>query len=94
MAQTIPDITITTVWQSLNTLSGIAIGTAMQVDNKSTALILLVEGTQPNAIDVDGVPLTAYSGNKSTRSIEAGSLEIWVRIDAASSTGRITVQAV
>lgn len=92
MAQTIPDITITTAWQSLNTLSGIAIGTAMQADNKSTALILMSEGTQPAADNVGGVPLTSYAGNKSTRSIEAGSLEIWVRIDADSSTGRITVQ--
>lgn len=94
MAQTIPDITITTAWQSLNTLSGIAVGTAMAADNKSTTLVLLAEGTQPSANDLDGVPLTTYRDTKSTRTIVAGSLEIWARVGASSSTGRITVQEV
>lgn len=92
MAQTIADITITPTWQSLNTLSGIAIGSAMTIDNKSTSLVLLAEGTQPSASSKDGVPLTTYRGTNSTKIIPSGSLEIWARIEAASSTAKITVQ--
>lgn len=93
MAQTIADLVITNSWQSINTLTGISVGDAMTIDNKSTSLVLLAEGTQPSASSKDGVPLTTYRGTNSTKIIPSGSLEIWARIEAESSEVRITVQA-
>jgi hypothetical protein len=92
MAQTIADKTITTTWQSINTLSGIAVGDAMIIDNKSGSLILLAEGTEPAANNRDGVPLTTYKDTKSTKVMPALSLEIWGRVDADSGTAKVSIQ--
>lgn len=94
MAQTIADIPITPTWQSLNTLSGIPVGAAMQINNKTITLVILAEGTQPLADSTDGVPLTTYRDTKSGKVVPAGSLEIWARTDANVASGLITVQSI
>ena len=94
MAQTIPDIIVTSIWQSINTLSSISIGTAMSIDNKTIGVVLLAEGTQPASDSLDGVPLTTYKDNKSTGTVVTGSLEIWARTESTTATSRIAVQRI
>ena len=94
MSQTIADKIVTPIWQSLNTLSSIPIGTEMIVHNKSTSLMILAEGTQPDVNSLDGVPLTSYRDNGASRIIASGSLEIWVRINGNTSEGKLSVQEV
>tara|TARA_R110000851_G_scaffold20753_2_gene62561 strand:- start:1338 stop:1622 length:285 start_codon:yes stop_codon:yes gene_type:complete len=92
MAQTIADITVTTAWQSINTLSSISVGTEIIVDNKTIAVVLMSEGTQPSADSKQGVPLTTYADNLSSRTIKSGSLEVWIRVESDTGTARIVAQ--
>mgnify|MGYP003636020330 CR=1 FL=1 len=94
MAQTIADIPVTTTWQSINTLSSISVGTEIIVDNKTIAVVLMSEGTQPAADSKQGVPLTAYADNLSSRTIKSGSLEVWIRVESDTGTARIVAQEV
>lgn len=86
MAQTIPDITVTTSWQSLNTLSGIAVGEPMFIQNKGRIGVYLAEGTQPSAGSKDGVYLGISLWNSDKINVESGSLEIWVRSNHLTSS--------
>lgn len=92
MAQTIADITVTPIWQSINTLASIVVATSIIIDNKSTSLVILAEGTQPAADSKDGVPLTTFKDTKSSKSIAAGSLEIWARVHADTGTATLCIQ--
>lgn len=95
MAQTIPNITVTNEWQSINSLSGIAIGTAIYIQNKSPLDMYIAEGTQPSSNSTDGAVLTPLREIDSAVSILAGSLEIWVRLttNRENTTGIVNVQA-
>lgn len=94
MSQTITDITITPLWQSINTLTGISVGTSMQIDSKTLTQIILAEGTQPAADSTDGVPLTTYNATKSSKIVSLGSLEIWARTESDTGVGSLSVQGV
>jgi len=91
MAQTPPDITVTTAdWLSLNTASGFAVGTAFSVLNKSTHDILLSEGTKPTADSLDGVFLLGVDTAYAFTTMPTGSLEVWAR--AISDDATIVIQ--
>jgi hypothetical protein len=91
MAQTNPDITIPTEdFVSINTLSGIAVGTAMTITNKSSSYILLAEGTKPAATSEDGVLVSPMSDTYAIADIPSGSLEIWAK--SISFSSKVSVQ--
>ena len=92
MSQTIPDIPLNQEWKSLNSETGLPIGSSMVINNKSTSEVLLSEGDQPEASSTQGVVLTSYKDNKSTKETTTGSLEIWARIAGSLGTAKITVQ--
>lgn len=95
MATTIPDIKITSEWQSLNSLSGIAVGTSFLVNNKGNVGILMYENTTipTDNTSNNGILLTPPFWSASCKYVETGSGEIWVKCTTpASSTGLITVQ--
>lgn len=75
MPNTITDKTLgNTVWQSANTLSGIAVGTAMKVQNKSSKTVLLWIGTQPVATATSGIAVPSFT----TFSVPASESEVWL----------------
>lgn len=92
MAQTIADITLDETWQSLNTLTGLAVGTAMVINNKSNSTCLLSEGTQPTVGSSQGVPITSWHHTESIKIIPVSSLEIWGRVPADTGTAKLSVQ--
>ena len=85
MAQSIADIEITTTWQSVNTLSGIAVGTAFELINKSNRELLVWKGTTPVADSVDGIPVASFPNEYCNVIFEAGELDIWCRVNVDDS---------
>ena len=43
MAQSLADVVVTSTWQSINTTTGIAVGTKMLITNKSTVPMVVWE---------------------------------------------------
>lgn len=74
----INDIEATTQWQSVNALSGVAVGTAINLQHKSfqNEVVFLCEGAQPSADSRDGRMLTEDARDAS---YQAGSQELWIR---------------
>lgn len=74
------DITITPTWQSLNTLSSIAVGTSLKLQNKGKNFILVAEGSSaPLSSSKEGEVVTTLFGPEPSKIIATGSEEIWVR---------------
>lgn len=95
----ITNIQIPTTWVDINTLSGVAVGTAMTLQNQSTHRIRLTESTStPTDSDLGKVILPLnIENNGSDATITAGSLKIWARLDYPSSVpkyGRLAVQEI
>jgi hypothetical protein len=81
--------TISTDWVSVNALSGIAVGSPMEMQNKNSNLLTFQEkATKPATEDYSG-RLVRYC---EVYEAWAGSSEIWVR--GATSSIFVNVQAV
>ena len=78
MAETIPDIIVPDdVFINLNTSSGIAAGTAMEINNKSLTWVYLIESaSQPAADSTAGNVLSNYSDSYARAVIPSGALAI------------------
>lgn len=92
MAQTITDVPLDETWQSLNSLSGLNIGDALTITNKSNSICLLSEGVQPTTGSYQGVHITSFHENESIKIVPYGSLEIWARVSAEIGTAKLSVQ--
>lgn len=94
MAQTLADVVVTPTWQSINTTTGLAVGTKLSITNKSTSPMVIAEGTQPASDNKDGVPLAAYTSRIMVpeKVVLEGSLEIWIRVTGDTSQGKVAVQ--
>ena len=81
MADTIPDITIgNDVFYSVNSLSGIAVGTEIIISNKSNSTVLIqVKNTQPSSASTAGVVMHTPPNETSIKTVTAGENEVWVR---------------
>lgn len=88
MAQSIDNIQLDTAWQSLNALSGIAVGAEFNIQNEGTPDVILREGAQPPADYKRGKSLC----KKQSTTAVAGSLEIWAR--TLRSDSHVYVEAV
>lgn len=83
MADTLPDITVTnSAYSSVNTLSGVAIGTAIIIQNKSNYPVYIqTKATQPAATSTDGwIVMPAGSVQ-----VDASEPEVWARSERHSS---------
>lgn len=90
MAGTKPDIlTKSRTWISANAASGIAVGSAMRLQNKTNKDLTVFEGPTPPA---DTSPDGDLYGHRERITIGAGSAEIWLWADVPS--GRVGVQEV
>ena len=77
----------------MNTLSGIAVGQALLVSNKTNSTYLIAEGTQPAEGSTKGTISTAVSLSESVKAIPANSLEIWARVLGTVGTAKVSVQS-
>lgn len=91
-----PDITAnSTEFQSVNTLTGIAVGAEMALQLKGTSWCYLVESsTQPADDSTEGVILTNLSFSYGVGSVDAGSDEIWIRCSQSGRTSVLNVQEI
>ena len=95
MAATIPDIVVPyNDWLDLNTASGIAVGTAMIIKNKSQTSVRIQEGTtKPDANSTDGEVLTSMALDYAGARVKSNSLKIWVKSVKEKPLGKLTVQS-
>lgn len=86
MANTIPDVTLNNlVYQELYTETGITVGTAIFIQNKTASIRIQIKDSQPFAASTDGVqisPLEFYM-------VDSGEQGVWVK-----GSGKICVQVV
>lgn len=76
-----PDITITSEWQSVSTLSGILVGTVMKIQNKGTSRFYAVESaTQPAASSTEGEVVSSLEDEEPSKILTAGSEQVWVKV--------------
>ncbi len=73
------DITATTVWQSVNTLSGIGVGTAFAITHKYGEECLVQESASQPSADSEGIPLTKTNKAYAQVFSIAGAGEQWIR---------------
>lgn len=74
-------VLINNQWQSLNTLSGYAVGTALLVQSQSANRVYVKQQTaQPSERSLDGVTLS----NSDLWQVTSGSLNTWVKVDDTS----------
>jgi len=87
-----PDINSTTDdWVSVNTLSGIAAGTRIKIQNKTTKYMLLLEGaSKPDITDFSGELITNLHLHEASKIVTEGSPEVWVR-NKKEGEGKITL---
>jgi hypothetical protein len=80
MSATLPDVVVSSdQYTSLNTITGIPIGTGMLIQLKGSSEIRIVESvTQPANSVVDGVVLTTLRQGYATAKVQTGSIEVWV----------------
>lgn len=89
MANTPPSIQLTGVdWQNLNALSGLAVGTAIEVQNQSsTAVSLAVSPTKPDINDINFVGFVVPPVPAAIANIGFGEDIVW-----AIGVGPVSVQ--
>lgn len=77
------DITLdtdVTSWQSVNSLTGIAVGTEIQVQNKSSQEVLIITAdSQPTDSSEAGAIMTPMTHNYAIVTIDSGESTVWVR---------------
>lgn len=90
MADTLPTYTLTDEWTSANTLTGIAIGTAMTIQNQGATQILYAAA--PSAPDPTFMGVIIPPRLDRPLMVASGESEIWLRSRFPASTARANVQ--
>ena len=89
MANTIDDVVIGNTWVNVYSLSGIAVGTSVQVQNKGNGYILLaISATSPASGSVKGYVLEPFKACL----VDAGESGLWAISTGTSSTSPLNVQ--
>jgi len=74
-------IQISNSWQSLNSLSGQAVGTSMLVQSQSSSRVYVKQqASQPEVGSIDAVILDPFQ----VWQVTGGSVATWVRVDATA----------
>ena len=96
MPEYIPDLIIPSdQYVSINSLSGVAVGTAMTIQLKSNDWVRLVESaTQPASTVTDGIQMSNMYSNYAVATTKTLSLEIWAITvtNTYDRTSKINVQ--
>lgn len=93
MADTIADVTATAAdYVSLNTLTSIAVGTALVITNKSNDYVYLqIAATKPAATSRAGELLAPLPSPAATKLLTAGGNALWARASGGTDA-LLTVQ--
>ena len=67
-------------WVDINTLSGAAVGTAMNIQNKGTACCRLQESTIKPVNDNGAILFTPDYNDLSKAVVDSGSLKMWAKL--------------
>lgn len=89
MADSRPWIEVPTTWTNIYARSGIAVGTALEVGNMSTANIRLCIAANMPAVDQIGTMLSAFGSFGSIATVTGASTGLWAK--AVTNGGRISV---
>lgn len=94
MAATIADVPVTfSDWVDINTVSGITVGVAMTIQNKSTVWVHLIEQvTKPTLDATDGLLLTNVDNAYAITNIPTGAIRVWARTSESTRTAKLSVQ--
>lgn len=91
---TISNIT-SDVYISLNTETGIPVGSAMKLQLKSVTWLNVIQSdTQPLVDSPDGIELTNLSYDSSRATVIEGGKEVWVKAVVGGRTGVLEVQGI
>lgn len=94
MSATLNDVQIGNDWVSINSTTGIAVGTAMSIQNKSTTWVLLQESsTKPNIASNNGILITDLFHQEPSKEVLSGSLEIWAKSTVTNRPATLSVQS-
>lgn len=86
MANTLPSINLTgTDWQNLNTLTSIAVGTSIEIQNQSSSVVILAISPTKPALDFKGFIVPPLPSE--IAAIGAGESTVW-----ALGSGPVNVQ--
>ena len=78
-------------WYDINTLSGATVGTALLIQNISTANVILVESTAMPLANNGPILFNAHAGDLSKATIQAGSLKMWAKVIGSPSKAVLAV---
>ena len=93
---TLPDIIVTSEdWISLSSASGLAVGTAVEIFNKSTNWVRVFESNvKPAADSNNGVIITNLNKPYAAVEVTAGSEEVWLKVAEEGRTASVSIQEV
>lgn len=96
MAETLPDVLVdSTAWVDLNTATGIAVGTPMNIVNKSVTWCKLYESSTTPSLSVDGGDLiSSYDKNYASANTKSGSLTIWALSTIEGRTLKLAIKEI
>lgn len=93
MAETLPDIGLTSTWVNINVESDIPVGTPFTIHSKSSQSASFYESeTQPQADSKDGIVLQGFEQDHVRIDVLQGSLAIWAKSALPRTESRINVQ--
>lgn len=78
-------------WYDINTLSGAAVGTALNIQNISTGQVILVESTTKPVTDNGPILFDAAYGELSKATVDSGSLKMWAKCVGSQSKAILAV---
>ena len=91
MSDTIDDVIITNTWNNIYSLSGISVGTSIQVQNKGSSYVLLaISATQPASGSLKGYVLEPFKACL----VDAGETGLWGMTTGGEATSPLNVQGV
>lgn len=95
MSATIPNVYVDdTAWVDIYTITGITVGTALDIVNKSVTWCKLYESnTAPPLNTTDGDLISNYDKNYAAAEVKVGSLKIWALSTQEGRSLKLAVKA-
>ena len=73
------EVPVVDTWVDINTVTGLAVGTALEIMNKGLYGVYVTESVTEPVQDKVGKPLTSISRNYAVATVLEGSDTVWVR---------------
>ena len=82
----IQDVPLADDWLDLNTYTGIAVGTAMNIQNDGAYHFRIQESSTEPVSENEGFRVTTLGADYAAPTVRSGSLKIWVRCVSPAGT--------